>query len=121
MTRKRFSERQVIETLWYGGMAITCYRCNKVLDPLDKIEREHILEIALGGEDEPSNCAYSHRECHAKVTNGTKATSAGSSKQRIAKLKRLANPQPSKRPMKSRGFDKTRTRKFGGQVVPRGA
>ncbi len=121
MSRKRFTEAQVIETLYRSGLAIPCYRCRHPLYPGTKIEREHILEIALGGKDEPANCAYSHKLCHDFITNGSKATTAGSSKQRIAKLKRLTNPQPSKRPMKSPGFDKTRTRKFSGEVVRRGA
>lgn len=103
MSRKRFSERQVIETLWYSGITITCFRCHRLLDPADKIEREHILEIALGGKDEPSNCAYSHKECHAKITNGTKATTAGSSKQRIAKVARILSPRKSRRTMPKSG------------------
>lgn len=111
MTRKRFTEREVIETLAWQGVFVTCFRCKKpfyeqqgdgclyrVLDP----EREHLLEIALDGADKPFNCRYSCSGCHAIITNGTKATSAGSSKQRIAKVRRLQNPKPSKRPMKSR-------------------
>lgn len=105
MSRKRFNEREVIETLIYQGFAISCYRCRQPfsVDPTSALEREHIVEIALGGADVPFNCAYSHKACHAEITNGTKATTAGSSKQRIAKVKRLANPKPSKRPMKSGG------------------
>jgi len=103
MSRKRFTESQVIETLWYSGIRVPCSRCHELLGPLHKIEREHILEMALGGEDEPSNCTYSHKACHAVITNGTKATTAGSSKQRIAKVARLQNPRKSKHPMKSSG------------------
>lgn len=111
MRRKRFTEAQVIETLFRSGMVIPCYRCRHPLYPSAEIEREHILEIAFGGKDEPANCAYSHKLCHAVITNGTKATTAGSSKQRIAKVARLRNPKPSKRPMKSSGR-KMPSRKF---------
>lgn len=89
MTRRRFSERDVLEVLYFQhGILVNCYRCKKPLHFSDA-EREHLTEIALGGKDEPMNCAYSHKACHALVTNGTKATTAGSSKQRIAKVKRL--------------------------------
>ncbi len=100
MTRKRFSERAVLATLM-TQQVIFCFRCKMAIAEAKDAEREHILEIALGGKDEPANCAYSHAWCHFAITNGTKATTAGSSKQRIAKVARLQNPKKSKRPMKS--------------------
>ena len=129
--RKRFSETEVLRTvqimLWarHSDVYILCTRCHKrlfimslsqapsgsskaliVTDalPVDKIEREHYQELALGGADSPINCMYSHAECHKKITNGTKATTAGSSKHKIAKTKRIAaGGKKSKRPMKSSG------------------
>lgn len=98
MSRKRFTEQQVIETLWIQGVSITCFRCGGIIQPVllgaEKsyyfpLQREHIHEIELGGPDTPANCRYSHIECHSIVTNGTPATSAGSSKHRIAKAKRI--------------------------------
>ncbi len=99
MTRKRFTEREVIETLAWQEIYVPCFRCGVpfytpapdggMWNLTDDIEREHIHEIALGGPDTPKNCRYSCGPCHDRVTNGTKATSAGSSKQRIAKVKRL--------------------------------
>lgn len=103
MSRKRFTEREVLETLYCCGVVIPCFRCRNPLRPPEKIEREHILEIALGGTDDPGNCAYSHKLCHDIVTNGTKATTAGSSKQRIAKVARILADKPSKRPMQNSG------------------
>lgn len=125
MTRKRFSEREVLEALAWQGIFVTCHRCKeqffvynlntlsdaftaaalgqRVMHMAKKPEREHIHEYKLGGPDTPANCRYSCSECHSKITNGTKATSAGSSKQRIAKVKRLLNPKPSKRPMQENG------------------
>ncbi len=101
MKRKRFTEREVLDTLYYSYVVILCYRCHKKIFPDDKVEREHITELALGGKDEPSNCAYSHKACHAIATNGTKATTAGSSKQRIAKVARILADKPSRRPMRN--------------------
>ncbi len=116
MSRKRFSESQVIETLYRSGLEIPCFRCRMPLIPGQKIEREHVLEIALGGKDEPDNCAYSHKWCHFAITNGTKATTAGSSKQRVAKVRRIVakatgekkpgRKWPKGRKMQSKGFER---------------
>ena len=114
MTRKRFSEGEVIRTLIYQGVIIPCYRCKVPFALTDDIEREHVTELALGGLDEWTNAAYSHRACHHKVTFGTKATTAGSSIQRVAKVRRLQRkdkpkmkrPWPAGRKMLSRPFQK---------------
>lgn len=118
MSRKRFSEREVLETLAWQGVFVECFRCRQCFFRINwttvnggsyiiiqalKAEREHLHEYKLGGPDTPKNCRYSCSECHSKITNGTKATTAGSSKQRVAKVRRLVNPKPSKRPMKSSG------------------
>ncbi len=139
--RRRFKEREVIETLAWQGIVVPCFRCKEplcrvksdvaglianaspddqaqlasikkivvetyrneqewVVRPLDyeheviwpmgkAIEREHLHERELDGADDPFNCRYSHKCCHDIITNGTKATTAGSSKQRIAKVKRI--------------------------------
>lgn len=108
VARKKFSEREIIETLYHSGILVGCYRCKTVLAPGELVEREHINELALGGEDAPSNCAYSHKGCHAIATNGTKATTAGSSKHKIAKVKRILGLTKNK-PKK-----KIPSRKFNG-------
>ena len=91
MRRKRFTEREVIETLIRQGACVRCYRTGKVISVGDvpRLEREHYIELALGGKDDPTNCLYSLKEAHAVVTNGTKATTAGSSKHKVAKDRRL--------------------------------
>jgi hypothetical protein len=112
--RKRFTERQVLETLLLQNTAIRCFRCCSplTLDKQDdhyvgKAEREHIHEFELGGDDTPDNCAYSAKSCHSIVTNGTKATTAGSSKHRIAKVARIARGGKRKGPgPKSQPFQK---------------
>src|SRR5262245_54724905 len=87
MARKRFTERQALECAIQQGAVIPCYRCKTpfTVETVRTAEREHIHEIALGGADTVANCAYSCKACHALVTNGTGATSAGSSKNRAAK------------------------------------
>lgn len=105
MSRKRFSEKDVIRTLIHQGVEIRDYRTGELitLENVDQIEREHLHEIALDGPDVPANCRYSLKASHSIITNGTKATTAGSSKQRIAKVARLRNPRKSKRPMQNSG------------------
>lgn len=110
MTRRKFSEADVIATLTAQGYPIACHRCDEMffvettdgeLIQVLKVEREHLHEIALGGADEPRNCRYSCTHCHALVTNGKPATSAGSSKNRIAKTKgtRADKFVPVKKPL----------------------
>ena len=108
MPRKRATERQVIEVLIVQGAVVPCYRCRVAFQTGDVIEREHLHELALGGSDTPDNWRYSHKTCHDEVTNGTKATTAGSSKHKIAKANRLAKgPKKRKgRKIPSRPFPK---------------
>jgi hypothetical protein len=98
MPRRTFTERMVLTVLLKQSAKIICPRCNQPLLLGQQIDREHFHEIALGGADDVTNCFYSHKECHDTVTNGTKWTSAGSSKHKIAKSKRMiaARTQPKK-------------------------
>lgn len=104
MARRRFTEREILECLIQQGAIIPCYRCRIALTVADAkaAEREHIHEVALDGADTVENCAYSHGPCHAAVTNGLPATTAGSSKNRIAKATqpaRIEKFQVNKRPL----------------------
>lgn len=101
MSRKRFTERQVIETLIRTGHEIRSYRTKELitLETVKQLEREHFTPIALGGADDPTNCGYSLSHEHSKQTNGTKATSYGSDKHAIAKVRRLRGelkPKPKR-------------------------
>lgn len=101
MSRKRFSERQVIEALIRTGHEIRCYRTKTIitLETVGQLEREHPTPLGLGGKDDPTNAAYSLKEAHRRQTSGSKATSYGSDIHAIAKCKRLLNPKPSRHPM----------------------
>lgn len=135
MARRRFTERQVLECLAWQGVFVCCHRCGKPFFEVFLVdgeptlfrnlepEREHLHEYALNGPDEPGNCRYGCAPCHSIITNGTKATSAGSSKHRIAKVKRLRGETKTgpKKKIGARGFDKTLTRKFSGETVKRAA
>lgn len=112
MRRRRFSEREVLAAVHFNHGAILCYRCRQPLEPHQLIEREHLTEYAIGGSDEPCNAAYSHTACHAIVTNGTPATTAGSSKQRIAKAKRIPGKMRVSKPPPGTREPKTIKRKW---------
>lgn len=91
-TRRRpLREMEVLEELIvYQHAIIPCFRCRIAFTADDvrarNIENEHLVEHELGGEDEPPNRRFSHKDpCHRTVTNGNGATTAGSSKNRIAK------------------------------------
>lgn len=87
MTRRRFTEREVLECLIRQGGIIPCRICRVAMKVEDakSAEREHIHEVGLDGPDTVENCAYSHGECHKGVTHGNGATFAGSSRHRISK------------------------------------
>lgn len=97
MSRKRFTERQVIEALIRTGHEIRCYRTKEVitLETVKRLEREHVTPLKLGGADDPTNAAYSLSEAHKAQTKKDIAA--------IAKVARLRNPKPSRHPMKSSG------------------
>lgn len=96
--RKQPRPLDVIASLLHQGIEIRCYRTKELvtLANYKDLEREHLVELGLLQTDEdkarvdtPEYWRWSFSEAHAKVTNGTKATSAGSSKQRVAKAKRM--------------------------------
>lgn len=147
MTRRRFTERQTLECAILQGAVIPCFRCKALftVETIRSAEREHIHEVVLGGPDTVEACAYSHGDCHSVVTNGTPATSAGSSKHKAAKIrpgrteKFVVNKPPTgtarqERPTKPwasrkiparanpwppKGLRKLQSRPFGGPAAKR--
>jgi 5-methylcytosine-specific restriction protein A len=96
----------------HGGR---CYLSGRPIRPGDKWEVEHVLALTLGGENRETNLAPALVEPHkAKTAIDKKLKSQA---ERRAK-KHLGIHRP-KGKIQSRGFDKTRTRKFSGEVVPR--
>jgi len=84
-----------------------CAKCGKPLN--GDVEWNHALAHAIGGSDGPENIEAIHTDCHKIETNGTKATTAGSTKQVVAKVKRLRGETgqgSATRKIRSRGFPK---------------
>lgn len=67
-----------------------CPLCGERLGSLDGVDFDHFQALALGGEDTNENMRAVHRQCHRVKTSGTRATTAGSDVQVIAKGKRLS-------------------------------
>lgn len=110
MSRKRASEGEVIDTLLQQGARVKCPKCGQLFLMGEKFQRHHFEEIApaIGGKDEVANWVYLHKDCHLIVTNGFKLNRAGSSKHKIAKVKRMAagGKKRKGRPIPSRPFQK---------------
>src|SRR5688572_11115862 len=102
MGRRRFTERQVIEALIRTGHEIRCYRTKEVitLESVERLEREHVTPLKLGGADDPTNAAYSLAEAHKRQTKKDKAAFA-----KCDRILGLTCNGPT-RPIPSRGFQK---------------
>ena len=89
-----------------------CYICGSTDGPFDI---EHPLQLWMGGTDQDEElkpvCRFT---CH-KVKS---AKDAGErAKVRSLIKKHYGDRKPSR--LKGRGFDKTKTKRFNGQIVPR--
>jgi len=106
---KPISRKMAVDCLLHqGGVGfIYCGICGSALFPNDNIQFDHIHAIVHDGPHEYQNIRPVHAECH-KIK--TKADI-----QANAKIKRLINPRPSKRPMKS-GKQKIPSRPFQKRV-----
>lgn len=102
-TRKRLTERQVLQVLIQQGAIIPCGICRLALkiEDVKYLERDHHRAKHTYPDDEIEqwealgNQRYVHgqrdpnHDCHRRKTDGTKATSAGSDKHMAAKGRRL--------------------------------
>lgn len=95
MKRKAITPAMKIDCLlWLCGVA--CPECHEPIMPGQRIEWDHRHCVALDGPHEYQNLRPIHYDpCHKRKTaRDIKA---------LAKIKRLANPRPSRHPMKSSG------------------
>ena len=90
------------------SQAICGCGCGEALG--ENIIWDHVFAHALGGSDDPENIRAVRVDCNDRITNGTKATTAGSTKHVVAKSKRirkkLAGDVRPKHKIPSRGFQK---------------
>lgn len=69
----------------------TCALSGEPIGSYKKIEWDHSTERAIGGKDSIDNWQAVLKVPHRKKTSGTKATSAGSSVHKAAKVKQLVS------------------------------
>jgi hypothetical protein len=81
----------------------------------ERLEIDHATALALGGVDEDHNCIPLCREHHKEKTRRDVWAIAKAKRQR----RLIEEPRPSKNPIKSRGFDRTRSRGFDGKIKKR--
>jgi 5-methylcytosine-specific restriction endonuclease McrA len=94
--------------------------CGECGDPVDAlgpgVVYDHIVALWLGGPETDKNLMPLHREC-----DRVKTASDARVRAKIKRLHKKAAGFEKKGPrLQSRGFDKTRIRRFGGSVVRKG-
>lgn len=92
-----------------------CDRCKVKLG--SAFEVDHRISLFLGGADDASNTVALCVPCHRGVKTPADAAKHAKVKRLIAREDGTRRPR---KPILSRGFDKTKSRKFSGEVVARG-
>jgi hypothetical protein len=92
-----------------------CAICGEPMLPGQRIDEEHSIPIALGGPGKPDRLVHAE-PCHRTKTSGTRATTAGSDVQRIAKVKRI---QKKGRLGGLCGLAKPRSKRAAAEGLPR--
>ena len=114
--RRPLTRREALQLMLDQNGRCKC-GCGEKLQPLSEgIIDEHRVALALGGTNDLSNRELWRKPC-AKVKTATKDAPA------IAKAKRLAaridGTRRERKPIPSRGFDKSVSKGFDGKVRPR--
>lgn len=91
-----------------------CCICRKKITGPDWID-EHISPLWVGGSNDPENRGPAHIPCAAGKTS-IETTARAKVKRLIARQDGTRKPRKA---IPSRGFDKSKSRKFSGQVVSR--
>ena len=111
MTRRRFTELQRADIFMKAHGV--CHICETPIKAGQRWDLEHIIPLAMGGEDGGDNLRPAHRKCHAAKTPIDQADIARA-KRRHAK--HIGAKQPSRFPGSR---DSKFKRKLNGEVVLR--
>ena len=112
MTRRRLSTLQRAKLFEaHHGL---CHLCGEKIGVGEAWEIEHIIPVAMGGEDEDDNCAPAHVKCHAAKTKKDRAQIAKANRVR-AKHMGAHRPKSVIPGSRSSRFK----RKISGEVVER--
>ncbi|MBO6542342.1 MAG: hypothetical protein JJ939_11495 [Alphaproteobacteria bacterium] len=94
--RRKAETPAMVRRIMIAQGVIPCCLCGRRLAPGDKLIREHLHALALGGPDDEKNMGYAHEECAKFKTTGRKHMADGDS-QKITKQNRLARGGKTKR------------------------
>ncbi len=116
MTRRSMSQaRRARIFARHNGV---CSLCSGKIMPGEEWEVEHQIPLALLGADDDENTAPAHKTCHASKTRADRSMIAKA----VRTSKKNGREPWLRKPRKaipSRGFDKTKCRRFSGEVVAR--
>jgi hypothetical protein len=94
--------------------AIICGICGGDIHPGQEVEWDHVHSLVMGGSHVFTNL----RPVHADPCHKRKSALDVKANAKVKRLRGLTCNGPKKK-IQSRGFDKTKTRKFSGEVVAR--
>ena len=106
MKRRTLTTRDRAEI--FGAAEGRCHLCGGRIEAGQRWEAEHVIPLAMGGEDGLANLAPAHVRCHRTKTR-TDASDIAKAKRREAKHLGFHRPRS--------GF--SGWRKFNGEVVKR--
>lgn len=98
-----------------AGIYLKCGICGEAIAVGSPIHWDHIHAISMGGPHTFRNLRPTHAAC-----NQAKGVKEHRAKAKVDRLLGLTCNKP-KAKIASPGFDKSKTRKFSGKVVPRAA
>ena len=112
MTRRPLTTKQRVEL--FKAHRGVCHLCNGVIHPGKAWEVEHVIPLALGGDDLPRNMAPAHVECHAAKTAKTDAPAIAKAKRREAIA--IGAKAPTRNPLPNKPTAKREPRALGAAL-----
>lgn len=110
MTRRSWTQKRKL-ALFEDHRGI-CHICGDKIDGTrERWDVEHIIPLAIGGDDDESNCAPAHDRCHKHKTS--------TDRRDIAKTERIRAKHQGARKPRSRLSHPHLKRKVDGSVVTR--
>jgi 5-methylcytosine-specific restriction enzyme A len=114
MTRQRLTTKQRVAVFEAAGGA--CHICGGLIWVGVQWDVEHVIPLALGGADDPSNWRPAHTTCHSSKTHGQDVPSIAKAKRREAR--HLGAKAPSRNPLPF-GRKSGLKRRMDGTIVKR--
>lgn len=112
MNRRHISKKDRRDLFYaHDGM---CHICGgKIHAHIEAWDVEHVIPLALGGDDEPSNWRPAHAKCHKAKT---RQDAADIGRARRIEAKHLGFKTPSRRPMPGGKRDRVKIKMDGTRV-----